>query len=163
MKKFYRIFLILTTISILLLIYITYNQISFKNNPLPVNVISKLKEKENILKQLTYQKYNLKVDIPIIISAKLPNKLFGLASYDNEDITIYLNRNRFQESSKYMIDYVLPHEYAHALMFIFNKFPNQNGGHTKLWQKICLNLDGKKCDRFVKYNDIMMGKLKFLY
>ena len=62
-----------------------------------------------------------------------------------------------------MIDYVLPHEYAHALMFIFNKFPKQNAGHTKLWQKICLTLEGKKCDRFVKHNDIMMGKLDFLY
>ena len=89
--------------------------------------------------------------------------MFGLASYDNGNIKIYLNKNRFQENSEYMKDYVLPHEYAHALMFTFNKFPKQHGGHTKLWQQICLSLDGKKCDRFVDHEDILMGKLKFLY
>ena len=143
--------------------YVIYQDKSFKSNPLSYDIQQNIKQKEYHLKQLTYQKYHIKVDIPIIISAKLPNNLFGLASYDSGNIKIYLNRNRFQESSSYMIDYVLPHEYAHALMFIFNKFPKQNAGHTKQWQKICLSLEGKKCDRFVKHNDILMGKLEFLY
>ena len=62
-----------------------------------------------------------------------------------------------------MINNVLPHEYAHALMFVFGNITNKNGGHTKQWQNICLSLEGKKCDRFVKHIDIMMGKLEFLY
>ena len=118
----------------ILLVYITYKSSNFKNKPLDSSIQSQLRDKEFILKQLVYKKYHKNVNIPIIISPKLPNKLFGLASYDNGNIKIYLNKNRFQESSEYMIDYVLPHEYALALMFIFNKFPKQNGGHTKLWQ-----------------------------
>ena len=153
----------ITIISIFLLGYITDQQNSFKNKPLDDAIQRKLNKKEYILKQLVYKKYHKHIDIPIIISSKLPNKLFGLASYENGNIKIYLNRNRFQESSEYMVDYVLPHEYAHALMFALNQFPKQNGGHTKLWQQICLSLDGKKCDKFVKHNDIVMGKLKFLY
>ena len=163
MKNLYKMFFIITILSSVLLVYVIYKDKSFKSNPLSNKIQNSIKQKENNLKQLTYQKYKIKIDIPIIISSKLPNNLFGLASYNNGKIKIYLNRNRFQESSSYMIDYVLPHEYAHALMFNFNKFPKKNAGHTRLWQKICLNLDGKKCNRFVKHNDIMMGKLVFLY
>jgi hypothetical protein len=163
MKNLYKIFFTITIMSTMLLVYVIYQDKSFKSNPLSKEIQQNIKQKEYHLKQLVYKEYHIKVDIPVIISSKLPNNLFGLASYDNGNIKIYLNRNRFQESSSYMIDYVLPHEYAHALMFIFNKFPKQNGGHTKQWQKICLSLEGKKCDRFVKHNDIMMGKLEFLY
>ena len=164
MQNFYKIFLAITVISIVLLGYIYYQNNNFKTKPLSYEIKYKLKQKEYRLKKLVLQKYHKKVDIPIIISSKMPNKLFGLASCDeNGNIKIYLNKKRFQESTSYMIDYVLPHEYAHALMFVFNKFPKQNGGHTKLWQDICLSLKGKKCDRFVKHNDILMGKLEFLH
>lgn len=92
----------------------------------------------------------------------MANNLFGLAVYTQEHkIKIVLNKNRFQESVDYMVDYVLPHEYAHALMFRFGDFTKKNGGHTKKWQKICLSLNGKKCDRYVKHNDIIFGKIPF--
>jgi predicted SprT family Zn-dependent metalloprotease len=164
MQNFYKIFLAITIISVVLLGYIYYQNNHFKNNPLSYEIKYQLKQKEYQLKKLVFQKYHKKVNIPIIISSKMANKLFGLASFDDDsNIKIYLNKNRFQESTPYMIDYVLPHEYAHALMFVFNKFSKQNGGHTKLWQDICLSLEGKKCDRFVKDNDILMGKLEFLH
>ncbi len=57
-----------------------------------------------------------------------------------------------------MIDSVLPHEYAHAIMFILGDFSRQNGGHSKKWQEICISLEGKKCDRFVNHNDIIIEK-----
>ena len=163
MQSLYKIFFSITILSTILLVYVIYQDKIFKTKPLSNTIQKKLIQKEYHLRELTYEKYKIRVDIPIIITDTMNNNLFGLATYNNGDIKIYLNRNRFQESSEYMIDYVLPHEYAHALMFIFNKFTEQNGGHTKLWQKICLDLDGKKCDRFVKNNDILMGKLNFLY
>jgi len=163
MKTLYKIFFIITIVSIILLIYILYKNSQFKNNPLPIQTQTKLKQKEYHLRKLVFQKYNVKVNIPIIISSKIPNNLFGLAIYDGGNIKIILNKNRFQESEDYMVDDVLPHEYAHALMFVFNKFPKANGGHSKLWQKICLDLEGKKCNRFVKHDDIIMSKLDFLY
>ncbi len=163
MQNIYKIFTILTTISIIALIYILYTNHQFKNNNLPKDILIKVKQKEYHLRKLIIQKYNKNINIPVIISSKIQDNLFGLAVYDSGNIKIILNKNRFQESASYMIDYVLPHEYAHALMFVFNDFPKKNGGHSKRWQKICLNLEGKKCDRFVKYKDIVMGKLDFIY
>jgi hypothetical protein len=124
--------------------------------------MQKLETKNNNIKKLIQKKYNIKIDIPIIISKKVPNNLFGLAVYNGGNIKIVLNKNRFKESSEYMINNVLPHEWAHAMMFVFGKFTKENGGHTKQWQDICLALDGIKCDRFVNHNDIVMGKLNFL-
>jgi hypothetical protein len=124
--------------------------------------MKKLETKNNNIKKLIQKKYNIKIDIPIIISKKVPNNLFGLAVYNGGNIKIVLNKNRFKESSEYMINNVLPHEWAHAMMFVFGKFTKENGGHTKQWQDICLALDGIKCDRFVNHNDIVMGKLNFL-
>jgi len=49
------------------------------------------------------------------------------------------------------------------MMFIFKDFTNENSGHSQRWQQICLELEGKKCDRFVKHNDIVMGKLGSIY
>ncbi len=163
MNLFYKIFTTIIVISIALLGYIIYNNNEFKNSTLPIKTLTKLKQKEYHLRKLVIEKYSININIPVIISTKLANNLFGLAVYDDGNIKIILNKNRFQESEDYMIDYVLPHEYAHALMFKLNKFPKENGGHSKIWQKICLDLDGKKCDRFVKHNDIVMGKLDFIY
>ena len=163
MDKIKNIFLIITIISLILLGYIYYNNQKFKNNPLSEQTLIKIEQKSNYIRKLIYQKYKLVVNIPIKISSKVPDNLFGLAVYDEGNIKIILNKNRFQESQEYMIDYVLPHEYAHAIMFVLKQFPKENGGHTKQWQNICLAIGGKKCDRFVKHNDILMGKLDFIY
>lgn len=144
------------------MIYIYYNDIQFKNNPLSDDVKLKLTKKEHYIRNLIIQKYGFDLKIPIIISDKIPDNLYGLAAYNEGEIKIVLNKNRFKESEDYMIDYVLPHEYAHAMMFKLKQFPKQNGGHTKQWQNICISLEGKKCDRFVNHNDIVMGKLNFL-
>ncbi len=158
-----NIFLSITIISSILLLYNIYNTKQFNDNPLSNEVLAKVKQKSIYLQKLAYSKFGISANIPVKISSKIKDNLFGLAAYNDGKIIIVLNKNRFQESQEYMIDYVLPHEYAHALMFVFKDFTNQNGGHTKKWQKICLALEGKKCDRFVKHNDIVMGKLDFIY
>ena len=134
---------------------------SFKNNPLSNEIIAKIENKNNIIKQTIKRKYNIDVNIPIKIEEKIKDNLFGLASYRDGKIEITLNKNRFQENENYMIDYVLPHEYAHALMFYIKNFTKENGGHTKKWEQICLSIGGLKCDRFVGHNDILMEKLPF--
>ncbi|MBT3281022.1 MAG: hypothetical protein HOF69_03915 [Campylobacteraceae bacterium] len=163
MKLIFKIFTIVIVLSIVLLGYISYNNNQFDGENLPIQIQTKLKEKEYHIRKLIIEKYNMDINIPIIISNKIPDNLFGLASYDNNHIKIILNKNRFQESEEYMINYVLPHEYAHAMMFIFKDFTNENSGHSQRWQQICLELEGKKCDRFVKHNDIVMGKLGSIY
>ena len=99
--------------------------------------------------------------MPIVITNKIPDNLFGLTTYKKGIIKILLNKNRFQENENYMINYVLPHEYAHALMFYMGNFTNKNGGHTKKWQQICKNIGGLKCERFVGEKDILMEKFEF--
>ena len=161
MSKVFKIFFIVTILSLILLIGVTTNSNDFKNNPLSNDIISKIENKNNIIKQTIKRKYNIDVDIPIKIENKIRDNLFGMATYKDGKIEIILNKNRFQENENYMIDYVLPHEYAHALMFYIKDFTKQNGGHTKKWQQICLNIGGLKCDRFVRHDDILMEKLPF--
>ncbi len=154
--RFY--FLSILILCSLLLLYIWYNDYRFKTNPLSETTRYKLLKKENEIRSLIYKHYGIDVDIPVIISDKMKNKHFGLATYSNKKIAIYLNKKHFFESESYMIDDVLSHEYAHALMFVFNDFSNQNGGHTKRWQEICKKLNGLRCNRYVDHKDIIIGK-----
>jgi len=158
-NKIYRVFFIIVIVSIFGLLYILYQDYSFKNNPLPNDTLLKIEKKKRELEKLVYKNYHIKKDIPIVLSSKLKDKLYGLAMYNSGDIKIVLNKNRFQESTDYMIDYVLPHEYAHTVMFLLNDFTKENSGHSKRWQQICLSLKGKKCDRFVNHQDIIFQKL----
>lgn len=122
--------------------------------------MQRIYDKERVLKIKAKQYYNISSSIPILISDKMPSKLYGAATYDtNKKTVIYLNKKQFQESSDYMIENVLPHEYAHAVMFKLGFLTKKNGGHTLKWQQICRNLGGVKCDRFVNHEDILIGKL----
>jgi len=163
MNTIYKIFTLLTVVSIILFILVFYKDKEFQNNPLSKEVIQKLQVKNNIIKQKIRKKYKINFNIPIVIEDQLPNNLFGLASYKKGTIKIFLNKKRFQENESYMTDNVLPHEYAHALMFHFGDFSKQNGGHTPRWQQICKDIGGLKCDRFVNHNDILIEKLGGIY
>lgn len=154
--RFY--FFVILILCSLLLLYIWYDNYRFEISPLSETTRYKLIKKENEIRSLIYKNYSLNIDIPVIISDKMKNKHFGLATYNNGKIAIYLNKKHFLESEEYMIDDVLPHEYAHALMFVFNDFSNENGGHTKKWQEICRKLNGLRCNRFVSHRDIIIGK-----
>ena len=156
-------FLTITITCLLLFIIVTYNKEKITRDPISNKILIKLKEKELYIKNLIYQKYKIRVNIPIEISSKIRNDLFGLTLYeDKENIKIILNKKRFYESSQYMINSVLAHEYAHALMFIFGDYTDENSGHSKKWQNICFSLESNDCQRFVNNNDVIMNKLKFI-
>ena len=162
-SKIKTIFIFISIVSIILLAVVTYNDFTFKNNPLSPTLVQKIEQKKFRMQKIIQAKYGLYFNAPILITDKIPDSLFGAATYSkSEKIQVLLNKNRFQESGEYMIDYVLPHEYAHALMFAFGEFSQENGGHTHKWQQICLALEGKKCDRYVKHNDILFGKVPYL-
>jgi len=149
--------------SLILLVAVIYNDFTFKNNPLSSTLLQKIEHKKLYLQRLSQIKYNIDLNIPVIVTDQIPDNLFGAAHYTKtNEIQIILNKNRFQENGEYMIDYVLPHEYAHALMFALGDFTRENGGHSLRWQKICLALEGKKCDRYVKNNDILFDKVPYL-
>lgn len=161
MKKIYNLFLIITILSIIGIIYIQYANVSFKNNPLATNTTTKINQEVLKIRQKILQKYGVNVNFPIEISDKLPNNLYGMATMnDNKQIVIYLNKKRFKESEDYMYA-VLAHEYAHAMMFYFGNVTKVNSGHTKKWQQICYNIGGTTCERFVDRHDILIGKVRF--
>ncbi len=163
MNTIYKLLTLLTVICTILFVIVFYRDKQFKNNPLPKSIIYQLEIKNNSIKKKIQEKYNITFNIPIIIEPHLPNNLFGLASYKKGTIKIFLNKKRFQENATYMIDNVLPHEYAHALMFYFGDFSKKNGGHTLKWEQICKNIGGLKCNRFVNHNDILIEKLGRLH
>jgi len=163
MKTIYRTFFLLTISSLILFVIIFVKDKEFQKNPLSQKTIDKLIKKEKDIQSLIQQRYRVNINFPVIIEDQLPNNLFGLATYKKGVIKIFLNKKRFQESEQYMIDYVLPHEYAHAMMFYFKDFSKENGGHTKRWQTICKNIGGIKCDRFVDHHDILIEKLGGIY
>ncbi|PHR72115.1 MAG: sprT domain-containing protein [Arcobacter sp.] len=156
-----RYFQIIIFVSICFLIYSWYNNYQFSKQELKTSIINQIKNKEQALKNLVYTHYKIHVGFPIIISNELPSNLFGLTSYSKGEIKIYLNKKRFQESLDYMIDDVLPHEYAHAMIFKLKLFSKKKAGHSKEWQRVCKKLQGLRCERFVKNNDIVFGKTNF--
>lgn len=160
-KNLQKIFLTITIGASALLVLLWYEDYSFDKKPLDEKYKAQLTLKLKELKYLSKTNFNIERDFPVIISDKMIDKRFGMAVYErNGSIKIYLNKKRFKESSNYMIDDVLPHEYAHAIMFHIGDFSNKNSGHTKKWQKICKKLNGLRCEKFVNHGDILIEKTK---
>ncbi|NQY94530.1 MAG: SprT-like domain-containing protein, partial [Campylobacteraceae bacterium] len=156
---------IITVLSFALLLLSWYNSYQFDHNPISSEIKEQVKNKQIHLVKLIKKKYQINFKVPLIITDKMNSSLFGMTTYDSQinKITIYLNKKRFKESLDYMINDVMPHEYAHAMMFRFGDFSSLNAGHTLQWQKVCLFLEGNHCDRFVNHNDILIDKKKLFY
>jgi hypothetical protein len=160
--KLYRFFFALVIVSVLLLAYNWHKDYEFDTNPLSQKLEKQIFEKKQQTRQLLKANFGFDLDVPLIVSEKLPSSLFGAAVFtQDEKIIIYLNKKRFKESSDYMIHHVIPHEYAHAVMFYLKDFSKEQSGHSKKWQNICKKLNGIKCDRFVDNHDIIIGKTSF--
>lgn len=156
LKKF---FLIVVIIASLLLAYLWYEDYSFNSNPLSKKIQIKVYEKHQKLKYLAYKYFNIKRVFPITITEELDSNRYGMAVYSqNGQINLYLNKKRFKENENYMINDVMPHEYAHAIMFALQDFTNENQGHSRKWQEICKKLEGLRCNRFVNHQDILIEK-----
>lgn len=138
-----------------------YKTTSFKNNPLPQSYIDQIQAKEEDVLQHMQKNYGFRYKFPLIVTDKIPGRLYGLTSYDNGEIKIYLNKKVMQESFKYMIESVIPHEYAHALLFKLQHFTKEKAGHSRVWQETCVNLGGKDCQQYVDQHEIIMSKMPF--
>ena len=159
MKNIYSIFLSITILASITLGYIWWKDYEFDNNPLSLELQYKINEKVKELQVKSYQKFGIKRKFPVIVSDELSSNHYGMAVYTkNDKIIIYLNKKRFKENESYMIEDVIPHEYAHAITFAIGHFSNKNKGHDKVWQDICRKLDGKRCGRFVNHDDILIEK-----
>lgn len=160
-KRLETIFLLIIVTALLFLArnyYVTY---TFKNSPLPQEYKKKIALKEQEVLDNMQRAFGYRHAYDIIVTNKFSNRLYGLTSFDNDKITIYLNKNVMQESMDYILDSVIAHEYAHALIFSLGHFENERGGHTKAWQQICQKLGGKDCRPYVNQHEVVMGKMPF--
>ena len=99
--------------------------------------------------------------VPLIVTDEFKGRLYGLTAYQNGEIKIYLNKKVMQESMDYMVDSVIAHEYAHALMFKRGHLHRNDDGHSKEWQVVCQKLGGDDCQRYVDRQEIIMSKMPF--
>lgn len=164
-KKLKFLFLFITVVAAVLLIFSWYKDYQFDHNPLTESLRQKIIKKESELLTLIKINYGININIPLIITNKMNKNLFGMATFDTntQKIRILLNKKRFKESQSYMLKDVLPHEYAHALMFYLGDFSKENSGHTLKWQEACKRLNGIRCNRFVDYDDIIIDKTRLIF
>ncbi len=153
------LFIILLFSSILVSNY--YTSYLFKNTPLPQEYQDKIKIKEQEVLEHMHKHYGFVYKFPLIVTDRLKGKLYGVSAYENGHVSIYLNKNVMQESFDYIIDEVIPHEYAHALLMYKGYLNESKQGHSKRWQTVCLKLGGKECKQYVNHEEIVIGKLPF--
>lgn len=159
-KNFELLFLGIIVLASLLLAKNFYDDYSFKNNDIPQSYKDRITQKEQEVLSLMQKNYGFSFKVPLIVTDEFKGRLYGLTAYRDGEIKIYLNKKVMQESMDYMIDNVIAHEYAHALMFKLQNF-TRGDGHSKEWQEACIRLGGLKCEQYVNSHDVVMGKLPF--
>ena len=160
-KKLEVIFLVVILVALGVLANNYYKNYAFKNNAIPQSYKDRIEAKEREVLQHMQMNYNIKVRFPLIVTDEFKGKLYGLTAYKNGEIKIYLNKKVMQESMDYMVDSVIAHEYAHALMFKLGHFKTHNEGHSQQWKELCIGLGGKDCRQYVNHQEIILSKIPF--
>ncbi|PHQ90554.1 MAG: sprT domain-containing protein [Sulfurimonas sp.] len=160
-KKLEILFLLLILVSLAILINNYYQNYTFKNNDIPQSYKQRIADKEQEVLKYMQAHYNARFQFPLIVTDKFQGKLYGLTSYRKGEIKIYLNKKVMQESMDYMVESVIAHEYAHALMFKFGFFETKSSGHSQKWKEICINLGGADCRQYVNRQEIILSKIPF--
>jgi len=161
-KKLQAIFLIVSLLAGIVLVRNWYNSYSFKSNPISQEYQDAIALEEQRVLNNMEQGFGFKYKVPIIITDKIPGRVYGVTSLENDgQIKIYLNKKVMQESVDYILSDVIAHEYAHALLFKTGAYKNGSDGHSSLWQNTCVKLGGAKCTKYVDSHDVIMGKLPF--
>ncbi len=160
-KKLELVFLGIIIIAIIVLSTNYYNNYVFNTNDIPDSYKKRIADKEHEVLQLMQRHYGFSFKVPLIVTDKFKGKLYGITAYKNGKIKIYLNKKVMQESMDYVIDSVIAHEYAHALIFKLGMRDRNKDGHSKEWQQACEKLGGMKCEQYVNNQDVVAGKLPF--
>ena len=160
-KRLELIFLGVIIIAISILSYNYYNSYTFKNNDIPDSYKQRIADKEREVLQHMQKNYGFTFKVPLIVTDKFKGRLYGLTSYRNGEIKIYLNKKVMQESMDYIVNSVIAHEYAHALLFKQGYLHSNDDGHSLRWQKTCIKLGGDDCQKYVDQQEIIMSKMPF--
>ena len=160
-KKLELAFLSIIAVATLILAYNYYNSYIYNNTDISANYKQRISDKEKEVLQNMQRNFGFTFKVPLIVTDEFKGRLYGLTSYKNGEIKIYLNKKVMRESMDYMVDSVIAHEYAHALMFKLGHIHEKNDGHSKEWQETCVKLGGVDCQKYVDQNEIIMSKMPF--
>ena len=160
-KKLEYSFVLLVILALLYLAKNYYDTYQFKNNDIPDSYKNRIAQKEKEVLFLMQENYGRAYKVPLIVTDKFKGKLYGLTVYRDGEVSIYLNKKVMRESIDYIVESVIAHEYAHALMFKLGHFSKNDNGHSIRWQKACENLGGIGCTQYVNRQDVVMGKMPF--
>ncbi len=160
-KKLESTFIAIILLALALLGYNYYTSYSFKNSDIPDSYKEQIANKEQEVLHNMQKNFGYTFKVPLIVTDKFKGRLYGLTSYKDGEIKIYLNKKVMQESMEYMVESVIAHEYAHALMFKRGHFQTKEAGHSKEWQQVCVKLGGKDCRQYVNSHEIIMSKMPF--
>jgi len=158
-----RLFLGIIFVALAIIGYNTYSDYRFKKE-FDTRYLPTLWQKEREILANMRKNFGFSKKFPIIVTEKLPSRIYGLSTLDQSGrVVIYLNKKLFKESFDYILDDVLAHEYAHALLLASGQRSVVDGGHSKLWQLTCKKLGGVHCRRYVDREDVINRKLKKLF
>ncbi len=161
-KKRLEIFFITTiVVSLLYIANNIYKAQSFKNNDIPDSYKQRILDKEQEVLMHMQNNFGQSLQIPLIVTDQFKGRLYGLTSYKDGEIKIYLNKKVMQESMDYVVDSVIAHEYAHALMFAQGNYRTKSDGHSEAWRQMCIKLGGKDCRQYVNTHEVIMAKMPF--
>ena len=160
-KKLEYSFILLVIFALIYLAKNYYDSYQFKHNEIPHEYKTRIIEKEKEVLSLMQKHYGFAYKVPLIVTDKFKGRLYGLSVYKDGEVSIYLNKKVMQESIDYIIDSVIAHEYAHALMFKLGYFSKNGDGHSSRWREACVKLGGVNCEQYVSREDVIMGKLPF--
>lgn len=154
------LFIVVIVVALSVLAKNYYDSYAFNHNAIPQEYEQRIDAKEQEVLRRMQQQYGYAVKFPLIVTDRFQGRLYGLTTYTDSQIKIYLNKKVMRESIDYMVESVIAHEYAHALLF-YQGHVDAGDGHTALWQETCTRLGGKNCQRYVDAQDVVMQKLPF--
>jgi predicted SprT family Zn-dependent metalloprotease len=160
-KKLEALFIGMIIIAVLILANNWYSTNNFKNNPISDEYQKLITQKEQEILENMQEHYGFKFQVPLIVTDKFKNRLYGAAVNKDGKIKIYLNKNVMQESMDYMVDSVIAHEYAHVFMFKKRFNSSKDSGHSAEWKQTCINIGGLNCEQYVDRDEVVMGKMPF--
>lgn len=160
-RKLELVFVVVIILAFAILALNYYRSYTFKHNDIPLKYQRAIKEKEREVLSLMKQHYGYSLKFPIIVTDKFQSRVYGLTTYRDGRIEIYLNKNVMKESMNYILSSVIAHEYAHALMFKNGHLDSKKDGHSALWKETCVNLGGKDCQCYVDREEVILSKLPF--
>ncbi|MGB6019324.1 MAG: SprT-like domain-containing protein [Sulfurimonadaceae bacterium] len=159
-KRLEAFFVVVILVSLAVLGKNYYDSYTFKHSAIPQEYEQRITAKDQEVLRRMQQHYGYRVEFPLIITDKFKGRLYGLTTYTDGQIKIYLNKKVMRESIDYMVESVIAHEYAHALLFNQGHV-DAGDGHSVLWQETCRNLGGKNCRQYVDSQEVVMRKLAF--